>query len=360
MTPLDPPSSDAEGDNRDRGVSILRLALVSLITLALILLAIFNAQPVPVPVLSVWSETHQVNLEWTLTDSDFDGHFQYQHRSPTGDYPRAWTTMSAASKHIVTGLKDGRVYVFRLRAVSSSGIAGSPSNEVSVVPLGRPDDRLAGLETGLTTLETEVTALRARVEGIADSLNRSDDHFGRLETGLTTLETDVAALRAKVDSIVAPPDSPGPRNEGLDEPQPRPTGLEARVTALEDGDSCAKGILGEVRFRHRSATLFPSEDPSLTTRNQASLRTIAEQLRAAGTGRLAVVTGHASAPGRASRNLDLSESRANAVILYLSQGSQAWNGELIARAEGEWRPAIPGRQQSEDRRAVVALCSPRN
>ena len=220
-------------------------------------------------------------LEWALSVDDFSGHFEYQQRLLTGVYPDAWTKIPRSWNRVVRGLENGRVYVFRVRAVRGK-IAGAPSNEASVVPLERRDD-----------------GERA--------------------------EMQVAMLMRK-------------------------------VAALEARHSCACEVLSEVLFEHDSASVLPTSDAALATRNETALSAVITRLQDAETELVVVVTGYASPPGRASYNLDLSESRAVAVIEYLSRRAGPWNGEFAALASGERRDRIGGGNDDDDRRAVVALC----
>ena len=278
------PTSDGAPPNDFHRTS-QQLKLQSCITVLAICLAIWAARtwlppPVPVPQLVVRSGAGEATLEWTMSVDDFSGGFEYQQRLLNGVYRDVWTPMDEPRKHLVPGLSDGQVYVFRVRAVRGGDIFGAPSNEASVVPFGT---------------------------------NGSE----RTKTGLAM--------------------------------------LTKRVTALEAGTSCADEVRGDVRFEHDSSSVLPTSNPGLATRNAAQMRAILANLPDAETHRVVLVKGYASTPGRASYNLDLSESRALAVVEYLSQRSGAWNGEFVALAEGEQQNWIGGRPE-EDRRAVVTFC----
>lgn len=131
--------------------------------------------------------------------------------------------------------------------------------------------------------------------------------------------------------------------------------LKRDVAALMDWNRCADGVLGEIRFDHGSTSVMPMSNAELAAQNRAQLNGIVEGLRSDGAGKIVVVTGYASAPGRATYNLDLSESRAEAVMEYLER-SGAWDGEIHVIAEGERRDRLGDTREEEDRRAVVALC----
>ena len=277
--------SDHSGNPINKGgASVRRLVFRLVFTILVICLASWAARwwfP-PAPELVARSGYGEASLEWTLSVDDFSGHFEYQQRLLNGAYPDAWNATRESRKHVVQGLENGLVYVFRIRAVQEHEIPGAPSNEASVVPVVQPADR-ASIETQLETLMGKVATLEARY-------------------------------------------------------------------------SCVGEVLGDVRFEHDSASVLPASNADLATRNEAALNAVLTRLRDAKTDLVVVVTGYASAPGRASHNLDLSESRSLAVIEYLSQRAGAWNGEFAALANGERRDRVGGRDDDRDRRAVVALC----
>ena len=72
--------------------------------------------------------------------------------------------------------------------------------------------------------------------------------------------------------------------------------------------------------------------------------------------RLVLVAGHASAKGRASENLDLSEKRAHAVVTHLS-GLDGVGGRLVPLAMGENpdRPILH-RDSEREQKVMVTLC----
>ena len=82
----------------------------------------------------------QVTLNWTdPSNSNITG-YQYQHKEGTGDYGN-WTTIpgstAATTTHTVTGLTNGTVYTFRIRAVvgTTNGVA---SDEAMATPNAVP------------------------------------------------------------------------------------------------------------------------------------------------------------------------------------------------------------------------------
>ena len=128
--------------------------------------------------------------------------------------------------------------------------------------------------------------------------------------------------------------------------------LNARVNVLDVADSCR--TLGNVWFDHDSASVLPIPDADLANENEERLKTIISGLGDMGNDRVVVVKGYASTVGRASHNLDLSESRALAVVEYLAR--RVPSGKFFAIAEGERRDWMGGRQANQGREAVVALC----
>ena len=285
-TAQDPTENDhLENSPEANGASVSRLALRLGVTILVICLASWATRRCfpPVPGLVVRSGDGEASLEWKLSVDDFSGRFEYQHRLLNGVYPDAWSPTQGSWKHVVEGLENGLVYVFRVRALRENQLAGAASNEASVVPSetnGRPE---------------------------------------RTET-----ETPLAALKRK-------------------------------VAALEARYSCSDSVLAEVWFDHGSALVLPTASPDLATRNETALSAALTNLRDA-EAQLVVVTGYASAPGRASYNLNLSEARALAVIEYLTKRAEPWNGEFVALANGERWDGSGGGEDNENRRAVVALC----
>ncbi|MCY4057300.1 MAG: OmpA family protein [Gammaproteobacteria bacterium] len=238
----------------------------------------------PVPELTVRSGSGEVHLEWTLGAEDFDGRFEYQQRRlADADYSDVWIPMRGPRRHAVPDLVNGLLYFFRVRAVGPEEVAGAPSNEVGVVPLG-----------------------------LAEALGR--------------LSERVAAI-------------------------------EGRVTAPDEVRFCAGEVVGEVGFDHDSASILPPANADLAAGNQARLAGVIRRLHGTDTEWVVQVTGYASTRGRASYNLDLSEARAEAVIEYLVQSSGALTGEFVAMAAGEGREWGEGKQEDEERRAVLVLCT---
>lgn len=115
--------------------------------------------------------------------------------------------------------------------------------------------------------------------------------------------------------------------------------------------SCDGTLLGEIHFRVRR-----DEVDTGFRDNQNSLTKILRELgNEANRDKRVFVAGYASADGKASANLDLSEKRAAAVVRHLS--SAGIGGRLIPLAFGE-RPdePVPGKDSELHRKVSVTLC----
>ena len=82
----------------------------------------------------------QITLNWTdPSNSNITG-WQCQQKEGAGDYG-SWTTIlgstAATTTHTVTGLTNGTVYTFRIRAVAGA-TNGTPSDEVTATPNSVP------------------------------------------------------------------------------------------------------------------------------------------------------------------------------------------------------------------------------
>ena len=127
----------------------------------------------------------------------------------------------------------------------------------------------------------------------------------------------------------------------LDTPEP--------VTSSELCDGRQLGVILFERGRHEIDEGFGD--------NQASLEGIKGTLReGVGADRLVLVAGYASAQGRASYNLDLSEKRAWEIVRHL-ESLQRVGGRFVPLAMGE-RPgeAVLDRAHESHRKVVVKLC----
>ncbi len=115
-------------------------------------------------------------------------------------------------------------------------------------------------------------------------------------------------------------------------------------------DSCNSKEFGEVRFALNSYTIDMDFQG-----NRSALTKIIRKLESEVTAdRRVLVTGYASAGGRASYNLDLSERRANRVAGYLEERVDA---ELAPLAMGErHEEVIPDRLHEKHQRVAVRLC----
>ena len=106
----------------------------------------------------------QVTLNWTDPNNSNITGWQYQQKAGTGDYG-SWTTIlggtTSTVSHTVTGLTNGTVYTFRIRAVArtTNGVA---SDEASATPnaiptvMNRIPDQTAtvGLPSIISSLRT--------------------------------------------------------------------------------------------------------------------------------------------------------------------------------------------------------------
>ena len=102
-----------------------------------------------------------VTLSWTAPASDGGNPvtgYSYQHKEGTGDYG-AWTATSEAAalttEHTVTGLTNGTVHTFRVRATTGAG-SGAASVEASATPLSVPSAP-AGLAASAGNAEVTLT-----------------------------------------------------------------------------------------------------------------------------------------------------------------------------------------------------------
>ena len=230
--------------------------------------------------------------------------------------------------------------------------------------VARPGDRQVKLEwTVASDFRGVVEYRQKRAGGVFSedgwmSVGTDSNHVvRRLKNGLVYV-FQARALHesrgssAPSDEAVVVPFGP---TEDFDQMEAQLLALKRDVAALMDGSPCMGSVLGEIQFAHGSTSVIPRSDAQLAAQNEAQLNAIVENLQCAEAGGVVAVTGYASAPGRATYNLDLSELRAEAVMEYLER-SGAWDGEFHAIAEGEGRGRLGGRYEAEDRRVVVALC----
>lgn len=114
-----------------------RLAFRLLVTIILVFFAVLVVRKyaMPVPKLTVRPGDGHVKLTRVVT-GDCEGTFQYQQRRMMGDFSGAqWSAASGCSSHVVEGLENGVVYVFRVRVLHERSGTGPPSDEVAVVPV---------------------------------------------------------------------------------------------------------------------------------------------------------------------------------------------------------------------------------
>lgn len=109
-----------------------------------------SATPVSVPAkpsgLTATPNDKQVRLDWDDPGDATIAGWQYR-VAAAGAYD-GWTdiagSVAGTTRHVVSGLENGAVYRFQVRAVNASG-SGAPSDEVSAVPVAAP-----ARPTGLT------------------------------------------------------------------------------------------------------------------------------------------------------------------------------------------------------------------
>ncbi len=103
----------------------------------------------------------EVRLSWTAPAADGGAAitgYQYQRRAGAGAYGQ-WTTIpggSSARSYTATGLTNGTLYYFRVRAVNSDG-PGPASTEESATPLLGVDTTLRALSLSVGTLAPAFT-----------------------------------------------------------------------------------------------------------------------------------------------------------------------------------------------------------
>ena len=103
-----------------------------------------TATPAPAPSkptgLTASARDKGVHLSWTNPNDATITRWQYRQKAGRGDYGE-WTNIAdsgaATTSHTVTGLENGTVHAFKVRAVNSSG-AGAESGEATATPVAPP------------------------------------------------------------------------------------------------------------------------------------------------------------------------------------------------------------------------------
>ena len=103
-----------------------------------------TATPIPVPTrpagFSAMPGDGQVSLQWTTPNDATITGWQYRYRTEGGGYG-PWTGIPGSgpttTAHTVTGLDNGTAYIFKLRAINTSG-NGAESDEATTIPVAVP------------------------------------------------------------------------------------------------------------------------------------------------------------------------------------------------------------------------------
>lgn len=128
-------------------------------------------------------------------------------------------------------------------------------------------------------------------------------------------------------------------------------------TAEVDGSTTLEPTTTGTKSRLDCTILFGKDSDALRPGAKERLRRLADQLHAAGAGRVAV-TGYTDDLGSAAHGLDLSERRARRVAHELRQVLPSKRFPMVVRGLGEARPAVPNTSEAnrrKNRRVVVTL-----
>ncbi len=234
-----------------------------------------DATPVAVPTaptgLAATVGDTQVSLSWTLpTDSGVLTKVQVRHKADTATNWEAWADLAAdATTHTVTGLTNGQLYNFEVRAVNASG--GGAAAAVSATPTPAP-----GAPTKLSAVpgDTEVVVLwtlptnTSQIDSVelrhkADTPNAAWSEWSSLEgtaersrvTGLVNGTKYVFEVRA-VNTVGTGPSASVEGTPKLAKPS-APSDLEAEAGDTQvtlTWDLPDKGTVDKIEVRHKKKT----------------------------------------------------------------------------------------------------------
>ena len=159
--------------------------------------------------------SEQVALSWDAPDSGSGViRHEYRYKPVDGDYPATWTEIpnSAVGEAdedgvTITGLDNGALYTFQVRAVDADG-AGTPAETtdgphptVSIVAVNAGGDAILGVDR-VDFLVTRTGSTSSAVD-VAVTLNESEDFFPGGDAFSLTV-TIAAGQSSKTQSIQAP------------------------------------------------------------------------------------------------------------------------------------------------------------
>ena len=235
-----------------------------------------------------------VTLSWTApTGAGAVGRYEYQQKTATGAYG-AWTPIPGSgpstTSHTVTGLTGGTAYVFRVRAVNSTG-NGAASTEARATPAverlvwAKTEKEVAdaitaarnagyGADRTFTageTVEVRGSALFNAAEGVNVTFTAASDNAGAATAAASDGTVTVTARAAGMATITITARAPRPSGVTIvDQTDPREAGirfdvevgLEALTLELygpddwanlvEGGRAHANGTAGSVTVRARA------------------------------------------------------------------------------------------------------------
>ena len=183
-------------------------------------------------------------------------------------------------------------------------------------------------------------------DGVCDGVDRCPGTAAGMD-----VDEHGCADNQRATGRVQPPPGPPPRQ--LDKPAPTP--VPASKPMSESERQLIEGgriRLENVYFETNSAVLLPE--------SEASLREAGEALEKFAFLRIEV-EGHTDTRGTARHNLHLSQTRAEAVSLWLIEHYRLFRTNLIAKGYGESRPETKERNDEEllrNRRVVLTVLNP--